>query len=63
MALKCFESVFRSALPGGRRISRRFEREVDMTQSKLIVIRLGDARRLTRGSPGENAELDGRPQP
>lgn len=31
--------------------------------TKLIVIRLGDARRLTRGTSGENAELDGRPQP
>lgn len=34
-----------------------------MTQSKLTVIRLGDARRLTRGTSGENSELDGRPQP
>lgn len=34
-----------------------------MTKTTLFsVIRLGDARRLTRGIPGENFELDGQPQ-
>jgi len=37
--------------------------EVIMTSSKILVIRLGDARRLTKGSIGENVELDARPQP
>ncbi len=31
--------------------------------TKILIIRLGDARRLTRGTVGENAELDFRPQP
>lgn len=31
--------------------------------TKLTLIRLGDARRLTQGTSGDNAELDGRPQP
>lgn len=31
--------------------------------TKTIIIRLGDARRLTKGSFGENVELDARPQP
>lgn len=34
-----------------------------MTHPKILVIRLGDARKLTRGSFGENTELDARPQP
>lgn len=35
--------------------------EVNMT--KILVIRIGDARRLTKGIFGENVELDARPQP
>lgn len=35
--------------------------EVHMT--KILVIRIGDARRLTKGIFGENVELDARPQP
>lgn len=30
--------------------------------TKILVLRLGDARRLTRGDGGENFELDGRPE-
>lgn len=31
--------------------------------TKILVIRLGDAKRVTRGIFGENVELDARPQP
>jgi len=31
--------------------------------SNTLIIHLGDARRLTKGSIGENVELDARPQP
>lgn len=34
-----------------------------MTQSMFRLVRLGDAKRLTRGSSGINFELDGHPQP
>lgn len=34
-----------------------------MTQSNFRLIRLGDAKRLTKGSIGVNFELDGQPQP
>lgn len=30
--------------------------------TKILVLRLGDARRLTRGVDGPNFELDGRPE-
>jgi len=37
--------------------------EATMTKTtKTLVLRLGDARRLTRGIPGVNFELDGEPQ-
>jgi len=58
-----FESTLAGALPDLAALRGEPEREVIMTKSKILVIRLGDARRLTRGTSGENAELDFRPQP
>jgi hypothetical protein len=43
--------------------SRGDLKEAIMTKThRFDVIRLGDARRLTRGIPGGNFELDGEPQ-
>lgn len=58
-----FESTLSRALRGFAALRGEPKPEVIMTQSKILVIRLGDAKRLTKGSIGENVELDARPQP